>query len=73
MRDHDALFCFLDGLHRWAKVELNRHKVQDLALVIVAVESLIKFKRESSKERGRRPKKVVMVRQIGMTLLKENY
>jgi len=31
MEEHDALFYFLDGLHRWAKMELKKHRVQDLS------------------------------------------
>jgi len=47
-------FCFLDGLRGWAKIELKRHAVQDLASAVVTVESLIEFKRESSKLWGKK-------------------
>ena len=53
-REQDALFCFLDGLRSWAKIELERHGVQDLTSVIAAVESLIEFKRESLKGRDKK-------------------
>ena len=48
------MFCFLDCLRGWAKMELERRGVQDLTSAIAAVESLIKVKRESSKERGKK-------------------
>jgi len=54
MGEQDALFCFLGGLCGWAEMELERRGVQDLASTIAAVESLIEFKRESSKGRGKK-------------------
>ena len=47
MEEQNALFCFLNGLQGWAKMELKRHKMQELASAIASVESLIEFKRES--------------------------
>jgi len=32
--EQDALFCFLDGLCGWSKMELERRRVQDLASAI---------------------------------------
>ena len=49
MGKQDALFCFLDGLRGWARIELERCGVQELASTIAAVESLIELKRDSSK------------------------
>jgi len=54
MGEQDALFCFFDGLRGCAKMELERRGVQDLASAITAAESLIEFKRESSKGRGKK-------------------
>ena len=54
MGEQDALFCFLDGLCGWAKMELERRGVQDLASAIGAAESLIEFKRDSSKGQGKK-------------------
>ncbi|KAF2282384.1 hypothetical protein GH714_044001 [Hevea brasiliensis] len=54
MGEKDALFCFLDGLSNWAKMELQRRGVQDLATAMAAAESLIEFKRkEPSKDKGK--------------------
>ena len=47
--EQDALFCFLDGLCGCAKTKLERCGVQDIASAIAAAESLIEFKRDSSK------------------------
>ena len=44
MREQDALFYFLDGLCGWAKMELQRRSVQDLASAIAAVKTLVEFK-----------------------------
>ena len=54
MGKQDALFFFLDGLRDWAKMELERRGVQGLASTIAVAESLIEFKRESSKGRGKK-------------------
>jgi len=54
MREQDSLFCFLDGLCGWAKIELERRGVQDLASVIAAAESLMEFKRDSQKVQGKK-------------------
>jgi len=54
MGEQDALFCFLDGLCGWTKMELERRGVQDLASAIVAAESLIEFKRDSSKGQSKK-------------------
>nr|GEY75794.1 putative retrotransposon Gag domain, aspartic peptidase domain protein [Tanacetum cinerariifolium] len=39
----DSLFYFLYGLQGWAKTKLERHRVQDLSMVIAHTEALIKF------------------------------
>ncbi|KAJ7949903.1 Gag-asp_proteas domain-containing protein [Quillaja saponaria] len=53
--DKEALFTFTDGLQPWAKLELQRRGVQDLASTIAAAESLIKFRKpESTKPTERR-------------------
>ena len=44
-----ALFAFLDGLSGWAKTELERHGVQDLASVVATAESLNEYKRDSER------------------------
>jgi len=54
MGEQDTLFCFLDGLCGWAKMELKRQGVQDLASAIVDAELLIEFKRNSSKGQGKK-------------------
>ena len=54
MGEQDALFCFLDGLRGWARMELERRGVQDLASAIAAAESLIELKRDSSKGRNKK-------------------
>ncbi|KAF2303678.1 hypothetical protein GH714_021160 [Hevea brasiliensis] len=55
MGEKDALLCFLDGLSNWAKLELQRRGVQDLATTMAAAESLIEFKRkEPSKDKGKK-------------------
>jgi len=53
MGEQDALFCFLDGLRGWARMELERRGVQDLASAITAAESLIELKRDSSRGRSK--------------------
>ncbi|CAN1260507.1 Transposon Ty3-I Gag-Pol polyprotein [Linum perenne] len=52
--DKEALFAFLDGLQPWAKMELQRRGVQDLASAMAVAESLIEFKRVD-KPREQRP------------------
>ena len=54
MGEQDALFCFLDGLRGWAKMELERRGAQDLAFTIAAAETLIELKRDSSKGRSKK-------------------
>jgi len=49
MGDQDTLFTFLNGLSGWAKTEIERHGVQDLASAIAATESHNEYKRCSSK------------------------
>ncbi|KAK1430025.1 hypothetical protein QVD17_12474 [Tagetes erecta] len=44
LSDKDSLFYFLDGLQPWAKIELERRNVQDLASAIAIAESLIDHK-----------------------------
>ncbi|GKD78843.1 hypothetical protein Tco_1341464, partial [Tanacetum coccineum] len=39
--DQDSLFYFLDGLQGWAKTELERRGVQDLAITISHAKALI--------------------------------
>lgn len=52
--DKDALFNFMDGLQPWAKTELRRRGVQDLATAIAVAESLIDY--TSPKESTGKPK-----------------
>jgi len=54
MGEQDTLFFFLDGLCGWAKMELERCGVQDLTSAVAVAETLIKFKRESSKGQGKK-------------------
>jgi len=54
MGEQDALFCFLDGLRGWARMELERRSVQDLASAIAAAESLIELMRDSTKGRSKK-------------------
>jgi len=49
MGEYDTLLSFLDGLQVWARMELKRRGMQDLAMVIATVKSSIEFKIESSK------------------------
>jgi len=53
MGEQEALFCFLDGLCGWAKIEFERHRVQDLPSTIAAVESLLKFKESPQRDKVR--------------------
>ncbi|KAI5675744.1 hypothetical protein M9H77_06694 [Catharanthus roseus] len=53
MSDKDSLFFFMDGLQTWAKIELRRRGVQDLAAAIAIAESLIDY---SSKKEPSKPK-----------------
>ena len=50
--DSDVLFSFTDGLQGWVKLELEQRGIQNLADNIPVAESLIKFKRESRKEKS---------------------
>ena len=43
MPDKDSLFFFMDGLQAWAKTEVRRRGVQDLATAIAIAESLIDY------------------------------
>ncbi|GJW95402.1 ATP-binding cassette subfamily C member 8 [Tanacetum coccineum] len=56
LSDQDSLFYFLDGLQGWAKMELERRRVQDLSTAIAHAEALIDFstRRESSKPKDRK-------------------
>jgi len=54
MGEQEALFCFLDGLCGWAKMELERYGLQDLTSAIAAAKSLIELKREFSKGQGKK-------------------
>ena len=48
--DKEAFFAFKHGLQNWAKMEIQRHGVQDLATAISIAESLIEFRKfEKSK------------------------
>jgi len=57
MGEQDALFCFLDDPCAYDKMELETCGVQDLASAIAVAESLIEFKRKSSKARGKKTHK----------------
>ena len=51
----EALFSFMDGLNRWAKLKLQRRDVQDIKIALLVSESLIEFqKKEGSKDKGLR-------------------
>ncbi|XP_059663382.1 uncharacterized protein LOC132309045 [Cornus florida] len=54
LSDKDSLFFFMDGLQLWAKTELRRRNVQDLATAIAEAESFIDF--SSKKEPSSKPK-----------------
>ena len=50
MSEDELLFNFMDNLQSWTKQELRRRGVQDLAMTMVIVESLVEYKKgESSK------------------------
>jgi len=46
MREQYALFCFLNGLCGWAKMELERRGIQDLTSGITVTELINEFKRD---------------------------
>ncbi|KAL4368415.1 hypothetical protein GQ457_05G001620 [Hibiscus cannabinus] len=52
--DKDSLFYFMDGLQSWAKIELKRRGVQNLADAIAVAESLVDY--SSYKESTPKPK-----------------
>ncbi|KAL4347716.1 hypothetical protein GQ457_17G007680 [Hibiscus cannabinus] len=54
LSDKDSLFNFMDGLQPWAKTELKRRGVQDLADAIAKAESLIDY--TSRKESTPKPR-----------------
>nr|GEV78977.1 hypothetical protein CTI12_AA187700 [Tanacetum cinerariifolium] len=56
LSDQDSIFYFLDGLQGWAKTELERRGVQDLATTIAHVDALIDFslRKDSSKPKDRK-------------------
>ena len=64
MGEQDALFRFLDGLCEWAKIELERRGVQDLAFTIAATKSLIEFKETHQRDKAKRTEAVAKVREI---------
>ncbi|KAL4388985.1 hypothetical protein GQ457_09G028100 [Hibiscus cannabinus] len=43
LSDKDSLFYFMDGLQSWAKIELKRRGVQNLADAIAVAESLVNY------------------------------
>ncbi|KAL4318521.1 hypothetical protein GQ457_18G008050 [Hibiscus cannabinus] len=54
LSDKDSLFYFMDGLQSWAKIELKRRGVQNLADAIAVAESLVDY--SSYKESTPKPK-----------------
>ena len=56
LSNKDALFNFMDGLQSWAKTELRRRGVQDLATAIAVAEGLVDFSspRESTKPKEKK-------------------
>nr|GEY28028.1 reverse transcriptase domain-containing protein [Tanacetum cinerariifolium] len=56
LSDQESIFYFLDGLQGWAKTELERRGVQDLATTIANVDALIEFslRKDSSKPKDRK-------------------
>ena len=48
MSEVDRLFCYLEGLKPWAKQELQRQRVTDLATAQAAAERLTDYTPESS-------------------------
>ena len=52
MEDTNALFLFIDRLQAWARTELRRCRVQDLAAAIATAESLIDY---SNTEEANKP------------------
>ncbi|XP_054782108.1 uncharacterized protein LOC129289374 [Prosopis cineraria] len=49
LSDKEALFYFMDGLKDWARVELDRRKVQTLDEAIAAAECIIDYSTKSKK------------------------
>lgn len=45
MSENDSLFLFIDGLQGWAKTEIRRCNVQDLALAIAITETFTDYSR----------------------------
>ena len=52
MSEKDKMFYFLEGLKPWARTELQRQKVQDVATAMAAVERLNDYNDSSSKRKN---------------------
>jgi len=68
MGEQDVLFCLLDGLCGWAKMEFKRRGVHDLPSTIVAIESLIELKRSPLRDKATGPVVAIKVGEIGTSL-----
>ncbi|CAL1372707.1 unnamed protein product [Linum trigynum] len=57
--DKEAMHGFLDGLQPWAKMEMQRRGVQDLATAMATAESFVEYKRQESsgREKSSKPNK----------------
>ena len=45
MMEEELLFNFMDNLQNWAEQELRRCGIQDLAMAMATMESLVEYKR----------------------------
>ena len=45
MSEEELLFNFMDNLQNWAEQELRRCGIQDLAMAMATMESLVEYKR----------------------------
>lgn len=51
MSEKDKFFTFMEGLKPWARNELNRQRVQDLAQAVQVAEGLVDFQTEPRKDK----------------------
>lgn len=45
LTESEAFFSFMDGLHRWARIEIERKGAQDLATAMSIADSLVELKK----------------------------
>ena len=55
MSEEDKLFYFIEGLKPWARTELQRQRVQDLATAQTAAEHLTNYATESTQPKKAQP------------------